>query len=90
MEARKRPASVPLLAEEEQGADGRLLEDGHHKHEGDTAGANIPGGVREEWRSILLLLFLYILQGIPLGLCSAVPLMLQNRHVSYKVCPATL
>ncbi|CAN7986785.1 unnamed protein product [Ixodes pacificus] len=86
MEARKRPASVPLLAEEEQGADGRLLEDGHHrhKHEGDTAEANIPGGVREEWRSILLLLFLYILQGIPLGLCSAVPLMLQNRHVSYK------
>lgn len=86
MDARKRPASVPLLAEEEQGADGRQLEDGHyrHKHEGNTAKAHIPGGVQEEWRSILLLLFLYVLQGIPLGLCSAVPLMLQNRHVSYK------
>lgn len=42
------------------------------------------GDVREEWRSILLLLFLYVLQGIPLGLAAAVPLMLQNRSVSYK------
>lgn len=37
-----------------------------------------------EGRNIALLLFLYLLQGIPLGLISAIPLLLQNRHVSYK------
>ena len=35
-------------------------------------------------KNIALLFLLYLLQGIPLGLISAVPLMLQNRHVSYK------
>nr|CAG4646189.1 EOG090X04K8 [Macrothrix elegans] len=39
---------------------------------------------RGEGRNIALLFFLYLLQGIPLGLISAIPLMLQNRHVSYK------
>lgn len=34
--------------------------------------------------NILLLLFLYTLQGIPLGLSSAIPMILQNRGVSYK------
>ncbi|XP_064459593.1 acetyl-coenzyme A transporter 1-like isoform X2 [Ornithodoros turicata] len=43
-----------------------------------------PGDVKDEWRSILLLVLLYVLQGIPLGLAAAVPLMLQNRKVSYK------
>ena len=35
-------------------------------------------------RNIAVLLFLYILQGIPLGLAAAVPLILTNRKVSYK------
>jgi PAT family acetyl-CoA transporter-like MFS transporter 1 len=34
--------------------------------------------------NVLVLLFLYILQGIPLGLAAAIPLILTNRHVSYK------
>lgn len=34
--------------------------------------------------NIALLLFLYTLQGIPLGLSAAVPMILQNRGVSYK------
>lgn len=34
--------------------------------------------------NILLLLFLYVLQGIPLGLIAAIPMILQNRHVTYK------
>jgi len=34
--------------------------------------------------NIAVLLFLYILQGIPLGLAAAVPLILTNRHVSYR------
>lgn len=42
--------------------------------------SNIKG---DEW-NILLLLFLYTLQGIPLGLSAAIPMILQNRGVSYK------
>ena len=54
-----------------------------------------PSDTVEEKRSILkdldgdkihvcVLFFLYILQGIPLGLGSAVPLVLINRNVPYK------
>lgn len=39
---------------------------------------------RGEGKNIALLFFLYLLQGIPLGLIASIPLMLQNRHVSYK------
>lgn len=50
--------------------------DGSHKEE------------KPNWRldtaNILLLLFLYILQGIPMGLAGSVPMLLQDRHVSYK------
>lgn len=35
-------------------------------------------------KNIAVLLFLYVLQGIPLGLAAAVPLILTNKHVSYK------
>ena len=35
-------------------------------------------------KNIAVLLFLYVLQGIPLGLAAAVPLILTNRNVSYK------
>ena len=34
--------------------------------------------------SILLLLFLYVLQGIPLGLASSVPMVLQQRKIGYR------
>ncbi|XP_018323902.1 acetyl-coenzyme A transporter 1 isoform X2 [Agrilus planipennis] len=34
--------------------------------------------------NIALLFFLYTLQGIPLGLSAAIPMMLQNRGISYK------
>jgi len=42
------------------------------------------GGIAGDERNIAVLLFLYILQGIPLGLAAAVPLILTNRNVSYK------
>jgi PAT family acetyl-CoA transporter-like MFS transporter 1 len=58
------------------------LEDGHRIEN--------PRGVEEtsdmrgdEW-NIALLFFLYVLQGIPLGLSSAIPMYLQNRGVSYR------
>uniref|UniRef100_A0A8B9FXY0 Solute carrier family 33 member 1 n=1 Tax=Amazona collaria TaxID=241587 RepID=A0A8B9FXY0_9PSIT len=40
-------------------------------------------GYRAELGSILLLLVLYVLQGIPLGLAGSVPLILQSRSASY-------
>ncbi|XP_056420978.1 acetyl-coenzyme A transporter 1 [Hyla sarda] len=40
-------------------------------------------GLRGELGNILLLLFLYILQGIPLGLAGSIPLILQSKNVSY-------
>lgn len=42
------------------------------------------GGLSKDRSSILLLLLLYVLQGIPLGLAGSIPMILQNRHVSYK------
>jgi len=41
-------------------------------------------GIAGDERNIAVLLFLYVLQGIPLGLAAAVPLILTNRNVSYK------
>ncbi|XP_053566050.1 acetyl-coenzyme A transporter 1 [Bombina bombina] len=40
-------------------------------------------GNKGELGNILLLLFLYILQGIPLGLAGSIPLILQSKNVSY-------
>lgn len=47
--------------------------------------SEVPGhrGLRGELGNILLLLFLYILQGIPLGLAGSIPLILQSKNVSY-------
>jgi PAT family acetyl-CoA transporter-like MFS transporter 1 len=42
------------------------------------------GDMRGDERNIALLFFLYVLQGIPLGLSAAIPMYLQNRGVSYK------
>uniref|UniRef100_A0A0P4WHW8 Major facilitator superfamily (MFS) profile domain-containing protein n=1 Tax=Scylla olivacea TaxID=85551 RepID=A0A0P4WHW8_SCYOL len=41
-------------------------------------------GLAKDRSSILLLLLLYVLQGIPLGLAGSIPMILQNRHVTYK------
>lgn len=42
-----------------------------------------PGLMGDE-KNIAILLFLYVLQGIPLGLSSAIPLILTNRGISYS------
>lgn len=44
----------------------------------------VKSGVKGDERNIAVLLFLYILQGIPLGLAAAIPLILTNKNVSYK------
>lgn len=41
-------------------------------------------GLAKDRSNILLLLLLYVLQGIPLGLAGSIPMILQNRHVTYK------
>nr|XP_006637513.1 PREDICTED: acetyl-coenzyme A transporter 1 [Lepisosteus oculatus]XP_015216212.1 PREDICTED: acetyl-coenzyme A transporter 1 [Lepisosteus oculatus]XP_015216213.1 PREDICTED: acetyl-coenzyme A transporter 1 [Lepisosteus oculatus]XP_015216214.1 PREDICTED: acetyl-coenzyme A transporter 1 [Lepisosteus oculatus] len=40
-------------------------------------------GLRAELGNVSLLLFLYVLQGIPLGLAGSIPLILQSKNVSY-------
>jgi hypothetical protein len=45
------------------------------------AGTSGTSGIRGDETNILILLFLYILQGIPLGLAGAIPLILTNRNV---------
>lgn len=42
-----------------------------------------PSDLRGDYGNIAFLLLLYVLQGIPIGLSSAIPLLLQNRKVSY-------
>ena len=37
-----------------------------------------------EFINISLLMFLYILQGVPLGISSSIPMILQNKNASYK------
>lgn len=37
-----------------------------------------------DYGNIAILFFLYLLQGIPIGLTAAIPMLLQNRGASYK------
>ncbi len=48
-----------------------------------TVGQTDTGLARDKY-NIAVLLFLYVLQGIPLGLAGSIPYLLQSRHVSYK------
>lgn len=52
-----------------------LLDDTHHEE---------PSDLRGDWSNIAILFLLYLLQGIPLGLTAAIPMLLQNRGASYK------
>lgn len=40
--------------------------------------------LKGDYGNIAMLLFLYMLQGVPLGLIYAVPMILQKRGLSYK------
>ncbi|XP_064197577.1 acetyl-coenzyme A transporter 1-like [Anguilla rostrata] len=44
----------------------------------------VPPSLKGELGNVLLLLFLYVLQGIPLGLAGSIPLIMQSKKVSYK------
>lgn len=53
-----------------------LIESGDSLPEG-------PSNIKGDEVNIAVLLFLYTLQGIPLGLAGAVPMLLQNRGITY-------
>jgi len=57
--------------------------DSHETREEGEKGSK-KSGIAGDEGNIAILLFLYVLQGIPLGLAAAVPLILTNRNVSYK------
>jgi hypothetical protein len=62
--------------------DGSLtIEDGHETGSPRVEESSDMKG--DEW-TIAILFLLYVLQGIPLGLSSAIPMYLQNRGVSYR------
>jgi PAT family acetyl-CoA transporter-like MFS transporter 1 len=60
-----------------------LLED-NQDDDADVQFKSNKGRFGGDGKNIAVLLFLYVLQGIPLGLAAAVPLILTNRHVSYR------
>ncbi|KAG5890265.1 hypothetical protein JTB14_014911 [Gonioctena quinquepunctata] len=51
---------------------------------GELLSISARSNIRGDEKNILLLFFLYTLQGIPIGLSAAIPMILQNRGVSYK------
>lgn len=56
--------------------DEHRFHDGSDKEPKDSA-------LKTDLRNILLLIFLYVLQGIPLGLAGSIPMLLQSRRVTY-------
>lgn len=51
---------------------------------GKLKAAQTKANLKDDAFNIALLFFLYTLQGIPLGLSSAIPMLLLNRGVTYK------
>jgi len=52
-------------------------------HSADETKIEIKQNVRKDLHNIAILMFLYLLQGIPLGLSGSVPYVLSSRKVSY-------
>ena len=69
-----------ILLEDDTTDTSKLL----RKSSGPEVQVKKPQGVAGDGKNIAVLLFLYVLQGIPLGLGAAIPLILTNRQVSYK------
>ncbi|KAK7152302.1 hypothetical protein R3I94_008587 [Phoxinus phoxinus] len=50
----------------------------------DDGQTKVSNGINGELSNVALLLFLYVLQGIPLGLAGSIPLIMQSKNVSFK------
>lgn len=66
----------------------RKRSDNEELLENGDSGDSEPSNIKGDEVNIVVLLFLYTLQGIPLGLAGAVPMLLQNRGITYtqQVC----
>ncbi|KAI4873241.1 hypothetical protein NFI96_020580 [Prochilodus magdalenae] len=71
----------PKLSDQEMVDEEEALIRSSDNEDGHPRGRN---GIRGELGNISLLLFLYVLQGIPLGLAGSIPLIMQSKNVSYK------
>lgn len=60
--------------------DRRNVEEGDDR----TSGVHEHGDIRGDEKNIAILLFMYLMQGIPIGLCNAIPIILLNRGASYR------
>lgn len=69
---------MPITKRKQSPEKEELLENGDNIIS-ENGGSNIKG----DELNIAVLLFLYTLQGIPLGLAGAVPMLLQNRGITY-------
>ena len=49
-----------------------------------ATGCTDPSLWKKDGKAIAILMFLYVLQGIPLGLCGSIPYILTNRGISYE------
>ncbi|EDS41573.1 dynactin P62 subunit [Culex quinquefasciatus] len=74
---RKRHAEEEQLLVAKRTSAGVVHEEGKHER----------SDLRCDWAKIAILFLLYLLQGIPIGLAAAIPMMLQNRGASYKQQP---
>lgn len=61
----------------------RSIENEQLLENGDTAPISGQSNIKGDEINIAVLLFLYTLQGIPLGLAGAVPMLLQNKGITY-------
>lgn len=60
-----------------------IIDETRELETGDESKKHFWSDLKGDYGSVALLLFLYTLQGVPLGLTASIPLILQNRHVSY-------
>lgn len=73
MSKRRKEDKNPLIS------NGENQDEQHHNHEPHES-----SDLKGDWLNISVLFFLYLLQGVPLGLAQAIPMLLQNRGISYK------
>lgn len=65
----------------------KAIEDRRTRQNGpadETAAADEPPSLGKDRLNFCLLILLYIIQGFPIGLCIAFPLILQNRKSTYE------
>ena len=77
--SKRRMSRAPLRHRQDQAPEGAAMSDLESNNDDEEGSPRL----RDDFWSILILLFLYILQGIPIGLTASVPMILQARKVSY-------